>query len=111
MNDGVSSELSDQTRRGFLAARWHGEIPLSRLFWWDMAVVGTAINILTTIAALAVLAMKGSTAAALIVHFAALPYNIFLFLAVWRTAEKVAPSSAWLAQLGAAAWLLLAIVI
>ncbi|MGI6855349.1 hypothetical protein [Mesorhizobium sp. 1B3] len=111
MNDGVSSELSDQTPRGFFAARWHGNIPLSRLFWWDMVVVGTAINIATTVAALVVLAMKGSAAAALAVHLAALPYNFFLFLAVWRTAEKATPSSAWLPQLGAAAWLLLAIAI
>lgn len=111
MNDGVSTDIPHQTRRGFFAARWHGDVPLSRLFWWDMAVVGTAINIVTTIAALVVLAMQGSTAAALAVHLAALPYNLFLFLAVWRTAEKVTPSAAWLPQLGAAAWLLLAITI
>lgn len=111
MNDGVSTDTRRQARRSFFAARWHGDVPLSRLFWWDMAVVGTAINIATTIAALAVLAMKGSAAAALAVHLASLPYNLFLFLAVWRTAEKVAPSSAWLSQLGAAAWLLLVIAI
>lgn len=110
MNDRVSSP-SDQARRGFLAARWHGEVPLSQLFWRDMVVIGTAINMLTTVAALAVLAMKGSTGVALAVHLAALPYNFFLFLAVWRTAEKAVPSSAWLPQLGAAAWLLLAIAI
>lgn len=111
MNDGISTTAPHQTQRGFFAARWHGDVPLSRLFWWDMAVVGTAINVLTTIAALIVLAMKGSTGTALAVHLAVLPYNLFLFLAVWRTSEKVRMSSAWAAQLGAAAWLLLAIVI
>lgn len=110
MNDSVSSP-SDHLRRGFFAARWHGDVPLSLLFWRDMVVVGTAINMLTTVAAIVVLAMGGSTAAALAVHLAALPYNLFLFLAVWRMAGKAAPSTAWLSQLGAAAWLLLAIAI
>jgi len=110
MNDRVSSP-SDQAGRGFFAARWRGDVSLSRLFWRDMVVVGTAVNMAATVAALAVLAMEGSTAAALAAHLAALPYSLFLFLAVWRTAEKTMPSSAWLAQLGAAAWLLLAVAI
>jgi hypothetical protein len=55
--------------------------------------------------------MKGTTAAALVVHLAALPYNVFLFVAIWRTAERATPSTAWLPQLGAAAWLLLAIAV
>lgn len=95
-------------KAGFLGARWRGEIPLSRLFWRDMVLVASAINLATTIAALAVLGMKAPAWAAFAVHFAALPYNLFLFLAVWRTAEKVTPATAWIAQLGAAAWLILA---
>lgn len=93
---------------GFLSARWRGDVPMSRLFWWDMAVVGSAVNVVTTIAALVALAMKVSTPVALAIHLLALPYNLFLFLAVWRTAEKRTPKTAWVAQLGAAAWLILA---
>lgn len=95
-------------KAGFLAARWRGEVPMSRLFWWDMAVVGSAVNVVTTVAALVVLGMKAPAAVALAVHLLAVPYNLFLFLAVWRTAEKNTPKSAWIAQLGAAAWLILA---
>lgn len=111
MNDGTSTGPVDEARPGFFAARWHGRVPLSRLFWWDMAVVGTTVNIATTLAALGALAAKVPTGAALAIHFAAAPFNLFLFLAVWRTAEKTSPSLAWLAQLGAAAWLLLATII
>ncbi len=98
----------DPPKAGFLAARWRGEVPISRLFWWDMAVVGSAVNVVTTIAALVALGVKVSTPVALAIHLLALPYNLFLFLAVWRTAEKTTPKTAWIAQLGAAAWLILA---
>lgn len=111
MDDGASTAIPDKARQGFLAARWHGQVPLSRLLWWDVAVIGTLVNVATTFAALALLAMKGSTAAALAVHFSALPYNLFLLLAVWRTAEKTTPATAWLVQLGATAWLLLVVII
>lgn len=111
MNDSVPNQLSDQARRGYFATRWHGNISLTRLFWWDMVMIGTILNMATTLVALGVLAMKGTTAAGLAVHFAAMPYNLFLFLAVWRTAEMAAPSRAWLAQLGAAGWLLLVLVV
>lgn len=108
MSEGVSTEPSTNARQGFFAARWRGEVPLSKLFWRDLVLVGSAINVVTTIVALVVLGLKAPAEAALAVHFAALPYNLFLFLAVWRTAEKTRPAIAWIAQLGAAAWLLLA---
>lgn len=99
---------SPPAKAGFIAARWRGEVPLSGLFWRDMVLTGSAINVVTTIAALVVLGLKAPTWAALAVHFAAFPYNLFLFLAVWRTAEKATPATAWIAQSGAAAWLILA---
>lgn len=108
MNEGVAADGPDRGRTGFFAARWQGRIPLPRLFWRDMVIVGSAINVATTVAALVVLGLKAPTAAALAVHFAPLPYNLFLFLAVWRTAEKRSLATAWIAQLGAAAWLIAA---
>jgi len=113
MSEGATAEPLDPgvAPAGFFAARWRGEVPLSRLFWRDMVVVGSAINTVTTIAALGVLGLKAPAAAALAVHFAPLPYNLFLFLAVWRTSEKARLATAWAAQLGAAAWLILATVI
>lgn len=108
MNEGATADRPDRETAGFLAARWRGRVPLARLFWRDMVLVGSAINAATTIAALAVLGLKAPTAAALAFHFAPLPYNLFLFLAVWRTAEKKTLATAWIAQLGAAAWLIAA---
>ena len=70
------------------------------LFWRDMVLVGTVINLLFTGAALAIAASDFSIALAAAVHFAPLPYNLFLVAAVWRlpaSAPHRWASVAWLA--------------
>ena len=52
----------------FFKLRWNGEVPLSQLFWRDMVVVGSIINIGTTIVALLILAAKMSALLAVAVH-------------------------------------------
>ena len=95
----------------FFAARWSGSVALERLFWRDLIIVGTAINIAATLAALGLLAAKAPLAAALGVHIAPLPYNLFLAFAVWRTAERKGGGLALAYQLAAIAWLVIAILI
>ena len=95
----------------FFAARWRGSVALERLFWRDLIIVGTAINIAATLAALGLLAAKAPLAAALAVHIAPLPYNLFLAFAVWRTAERRGGGLAFAYQLAAIAWLVIAILI
>ncbi|TIS02853.1 MAG: hypothetical protein E5X13_08475 [Mesorhizobium sp.] len=72
---------------GFLRSRWQGNVPLDRLFWRDMLLAGTAINIASSGLALVLLGLKLPLWLVLTVHFLPAPYNIFLALAVWRTAE------------------------
>ena len=106
------SELkAAEARPGFFLARWRGLVPLDRLFWRDMVIVATGINLATAAAALALLGMKMPLALALAVHFVPLPYNLFLFLCVWRTAAAQPGPLASLAQIVAAIWLMLATVI
>ena len=57
---------------------------MRELFWRDMVLMGTLINLLFTGAALALAASDLPIALAAVVHFAPLPYNIFLVAAVWR---------------------------
>ncbi|MDP2450213.1 MAG: hypothetical protein Q8M93_00040 [Polaromonas sp.] len=68
----------------FFASRWRGEVPLPVLFWRDMLVVGSLINLTASFATLMLIAQGASPSAALLVHFAPLPYNLFLYAAVWR---------------------------
>ena len=68
----------------FFASRWRGQVPLPVLFWRDMLVVGSLINLVASFATLMLIAQGASPGAALLMHFAPLPYNLFLYAAVWR---------------------------
>jgi hypothetical protein len=95
-----------QAATGFFLARWRGLVPLDRLFWRDMLLIGTGISLASSALALALLGAKLPLALVLAVHLATLPYSVFLFIAVWRTAAAQPGLLASLAQLGATLWLL-----
>jgi hypothetical protein len=103
-----TNESAPMRPAGFFAARWRGDVPLDRLFWRDMVVVGSLINLAATAAALLLLDVKVPLATALAVHLVPLPYNIFLLLSVWRTADANGGAFAPIAKAGAAIWLALA---
>ena len=70
------------------------------LFWRDMVLLGTLLNLVFTGVALGIAASDLSIALAAAVHFAPLPYNVFLVAAVWRlpaSAVHRGASLAWLA--------------
>ncbi|CDX25288.1 conserved hypothetical protein [Mesorhizobium sp. ORS 3324] len=90
----------------FFKSRWQGKTPLDRLFWRDMLLVGTAVNIASSGLALVLLGLKLPLWLVLTVHFLPVPYNIFLTIAVWRTAEKTGGFKAQLVMLGSALWLI-----
>lgn len=84
---------------GFFSRRWRGHVPMQALFWRDMVLVGTLINLLATGVALALAASDLPIALAAAVHFAPLPFNLFLVAAVWRLPGSGAyrwASLAWL---------------
>lgn len=85
-------------------------MPLERLFWRDMLLVGTIISIASSVLALVLLGLKLPLWLVLTVHFLPVPYNIFLTLAVWRTAEKAVGANASLMMLGSALWLIATVV-
>jgi hypothetical protein len=95
---------------GFLASRWRGEVAFERLFWFDMLVVGTLVNLAAAALSLVLFGLDAADAAAIAVFFSPLPYNLFLFAVVWRAAERARPSWA-LARLGAVAWLVFATLV
>lgn len=95
----------------FFSRRWRREVPLGTLFWRDMALVGTTLNLVTSFVSLMALGFKADPAVAMAIYLAPLPYNVFLTAAVWRTADRVEPATATQARLGAAVWLVLATLI
>ena len=96
---------------GFFRSRWQGRVPLDRLFWRDMLFAGTAINIASSALALVLLGLKLPLWLVLTVHFLPVPYNIFLMIAVWRTAKKSGGLKAQLMMLGSALWLIATAVV
>ncbi len=68
----------------FLQSRWQGHVPLPRLFWRDMLGVGTLINVLASFLALMVAAQGATSSAAVALHFAPAPWNVFLAWCVMR---------------------------
>jgi hypothetical protein len=97
--------------KSFFRMRWQGAVSLDRLFWRDLVFVGTAISATSSAVALILLSLKMPLAVVLAMHFAPVPYNLFLTLAVWRTVEKLPGIKAWMMTLGASLWLILTLVV
>lgn len=95
--------MGAQLGSGFFARRWRGEVALGRLFWRDMLLWATLLNFAATLAALGAVAAKAPAWLALALHFAPVPYNVFIVAAVWRS-RACAPltrtaSVAWFAAM------------
>ena len=95
----------------YLKRLWRAEAPLARVFWCDMAVIGTLVNVAAIVLAVLVIALGASTGAGIAIFAAPMPYNIFLVAAVWRRADRETTEWAWPARIGSLAWLLLAFLI
>lgn len=84
----------------FFARRWRGEIALRTLFWRDMVMVGSLVNLIASLLALMLAAQGVALAIAVAVHFVPLPYNLFLFATVGRSLQRtstvMAAATAWL---------------
>jgi hypothetical protein len=108
----AQSQVHPSRQGGFILSRWRRQVPLGLMFWRDMIVFGTLLNLATTFAGLMALGFKvDGLTATLIAHGLPLPYNIFIAACVWRTADLADARAASSARFGAAAWLLLALII
>ncbi len=71
-----------------------------------MMVAGTGLNVAASAAALALFAAGLPAALALAVLFLPLPWNLFLFVAVWRSAEREGGPPARTAKVVSVIWLI-----
>lgn len=76
------------TADGFVVRRWRGRIRVERLLWPEMLGVGTVVNLLATMLAVTALIQGGPGWLAVLLHFAPMPYNVLLLVAVWRAADR-----------------------
>ncbi len=96
---------------GFLLRRWRRQVPLATLFWRDMIVIASIVNVAAGATALILLGLKAGAAASMIVFLAPLPYNAFLLAAVWRATDLADALRANAYRLGASLWFVAAAII
>ena len=90
----------------FITPRWQGRIDWRTLFWRDLLLIGTGLNLLMTGAALALLAQAVALPWVVLVHMLPLPYNLFIVSAIWS-----APNRPTVVCVVSAFWLVLLIVV
>lgn len=91
---------------GYFLRRWKGQVNWTLLLWLDMLGVGTAVNLAATFLALIAAIQHAPTLVVALVHFAPVPYNLFLFAALWRMPQR--PAGAVIIAL---IWLILVTVV
>ena len=96
----VAATIAASKGPGFFRQRWHGQVALHQLFWWDLLAVGTLVNAGFVVFSLILLAQGMAGGYWLTLHALVLPYNLFLVAAVWRH-PRAATLQRWLAM----AWL------
>lgn len=84
----------------YFSDRWQSRVSLRVLFWRDMWALGGLANLLAGFLSLMAVAQRWGDGWALSLHFALLPYNLFLVVAVWRS-----PCGTLWSRGGALAWL------
>ena len=70
-----------------IARLWAGNVPLTRVFWQYAMIGGTALNGVATLLAMALLAADAPALLALAAFALPIPYNLFVLVAVWRSAS------------------------
>ena len=90
---------------------WQGDLPLSRVFWTDMLVIGTLVNVATLLVAVLLFSVDAPLVYGVVLFLVHIPYSIALFIGVWRSAAR--EKSRWSppAQVAAVIWLIAALVI
>ena len=93
-----------------IARLWRGEETLARTFWEYAILYGTLANVIVTIGMFAAIAAKAPEWAIAVLYVLTVPYNVFVVVAVWRSAGRYrgAPEWAMLARIAVIAWALAA---
>jgi hypothetical protein len=98
--------MTPTSLRRLVSALWQARMPLSALLWRQMLFLGSMLNLLCSLGALALMAAGVDAIWAVALHFAPLPWNALLVSAVWRHPQS---TPGW--SLVALAWFMAMLVI
>lgn len=74
---------------------WRGELPLAQAFWSWAVLGGLAVNGITTLLFLMLVAADRPIAAFLAGYALSVPYNVVVAVAVWRSADGFPGDPRW----------------
>lgn len=72
----------------FFAQRWRAQIGWPTLFWRDLLLIGTSLNLLMTGTALVLISRDVPMQWVLLAHLSPLPYNLLIVSAIWRAPRR-----------------------
>lgn len=91
---------------GFVTSRLSGTAPLETVFWRDMLAVGTAINMAAAAAAFTAMTNAWPGWLGILLLILPIPWNLFLGVAVWRSAEREGGPAAITAKVVTVIWVI-----
>jgi hypothetical protein len=81
-----------------------GEVPLNVVFFYDMLLVGTLVNIAAGLFALAAVLLELPDWGAVVIFLSPQPYNLMLLVSVWRAANREQSRWGEIARVAAVIW-------
>ena len=86
---------------------WAGELPLRQAFWQYAVGYGLLINLVTSMAFLALLTNDANIDLVALAFALPIPYNFVVAVAVWRSADRYSGPKTWadLASVGTVIWM------
>ncbi len=87
---------------------WEGRRPLREAFWWYAVAYGFLLNFVTSLVFFAQFVNDAHMAWIALAFVAPIPYNIFVIVAVWRSAGRYSGPKKWadLARVGIVIWMI-----
>ena len=70
MSERAAATSQSRSPIGYFRQLWRAEVPLRRVFWQDMVVVGTTVNIAAMGLAILAVVLGASTPAGIAIHLA-----------------------------------------
>lgn len=86
---------------------WAGQLPLQQAFWHYAVGYGLLINLVTSLAFLALIARDANTTLVALAFALPVPYNVLATVAVWRSANDYPGPKTWAdwARIGTVIWM------
>ena len=78
-----------------LKSLWAGDVPLPEAFWWYAVAYGVLANFVTSGLFLILIVEDMSPWLLVPAFLLPVPYNIFVIVAVWRSAEQYQGDQKW----------------